>query len=92
MLPAGDQDEVELTEIVNKIIIVASSRLFVLLYERCTVTQTIKQKIFIHSLTEAYIYVYVYIYIYIYMTSSLNLLYIAKFEVLRPVLLQSRDF
>jgi len=32
MLPAGDQDEMEVTEIVNKIIIVASSLLFILLY------------------------------------------------------------
>jgi len=54
MRPAGDQDAVELVpphphyrpkhveliETVNKIIIVASSRLFILLYQRCTVTQT----------------------------------------------------
>jgi len=34
MLPAGDMDEVEnnCVEIINKIIIVASSRLFILLY------------------------------------------------------------
>jgi len=31
---------VELIEIINKIIIVASSWLFMLLYQRCTVTQT----------------------------------------------------
>jgi len=41
-----------------------------------------KQKIFFHSLTEAYRYV----------TSRLNLLYIAKFEVLRALSLQSSDF
>jgi len=54
MLPAGDQDEVELfisistsswshvelTAIINKIIIVASSWLFILLYQWRTVTQT----------------------------------------------------
>ena len=40
MLPAGDQDE--LIEIINKIIIVASSWLFILLYQWCTVAQTSK--------------------------------------------------
>ena len=39
---------VELIEIINEIIIVASSWLFILLYQRCTVTQTSNLRI-IHS-------------------------------------------